>query len=75
MDLVIMAVLIGTSFWVYFDAKSIGIKAGEVKSGRMAGLDTMGPGSWLAGCLILWIIFFPIYLVKRGEFKRINHKQ
>lgn len=70
MDLVIVAVLIGTSFWVYFDAKSIGIKKGQV-----TGFADMAPGSWAVGCLILWIIFFPFYLMKRGEFKKINHKQ
>lgn len=68
--MVILAAVIISSIWVYFDAKSIGVKKGLV-----AGLADMGPGSWAAGCLVLWIVFFPFYLVKRGEFKRINHKQ
>jgi hypothetical protein len=75
MDLtsLIWIVIIGTSIWVYFDAKAIGMKSGEVISGKMQGLDSYGPGSWLVGCLLLWIVFFPLYLMKRGEFKKINN--
>lgn len=59
--------VIGTSFWVFFDAKTIGIKRGQVK-----GVADMGPGGWFLACLLLWIISFPLYLSKRSEFKRIN---
>jgi hypothetical protein len=30
----------------------------------------MGPVTWFIACLFLWIIAFPLYLAKRGEFKR-----
>lgn len=70
MGLIFWAVIIGTSIWVFIDAKSIGIKKGQV-----TGIADMGPGSWAAGCLLLWIVVFPLYLMKRGEFKKINHKQ
>lgn len=69
MDVFILLVIIGTSIWVFFDAKSIGLKKGQVK-----GLADLGPGGWLVGSLLLWIVVFPLYLVKRGEFKRINQK-
>ena len=70
MDVLILLVIVGTSIWVYMDAKAIGIKKGQV-----SGLADMGPGSWAAGNLLLWIVVFPLYLMKRGEFKRINQKQ
>ncbi len=70
MDYVIVLVVIGTSFWVLFDAKSIGVKKGQIK-----GIANMGPWGWFFVCLFLWIIGFPIYLAKRGEFKRINSSQ
>jgi hypothetical protein len=54
-----------TAFWVLFDAKSIGVKKGLVK-----GIANMGPVTWFIACLFLWIIAFPLYLAKRGEFKR-----
>jgi len=70
MDYVIVLVIIGTSFWVLFDAKSIGVKKGQIK-----GIANMGPWGWFFVCLLLWIVGFPVYLAKRGEFKRINSSQ
>jgi hypothetical protein len=57
--------VVATSIWVLFDAKSIGVKKGLVK-----GIANMGPVTWFIACLFLWIIAFPLYLAKRGEFKR-----
>jgi hypothetical protein len=54
--------VIGTSFWVFFDAKTIGIKKGQVK-----GVADMGPGGWFLACLLLWIISFPLSFGFCGE--------
>lgn len=59
--------VLGTSIWVLFDAKTIGVRKGLVK-----GFFDMGPWGWFFSCLIFWIIAFPIYVAKRGEFKRLN---
>ena len=67
MDTFILWIILGTSIWVFFDARAIGVKRGQVK-----GLANMGPLGWLLGCLLLWIIAFPLYLAKRNEFKRIS---
>ncbi len=61
--------VIGSSIWVFFDATTIGVKKGQV-----SGVANMSPGGWLLGCLLLWIIAFPLYLSKRSEFKRINSR-
>jgi len=66
---VVFIAIIGSSIWTLFDAKSIGIRKGQVK-----GIADMGAGSWFVACLLLWIIAFPLYLAKRSEFKRINGK-
>lgn len=66
----IWLIVIGTSIWVLFDAKSIGVKKGQIE-----GIANMGPWGWFFVCLLLWIIGFPAYLVKRGEYKRINSSQ
>ena len=63
----IWLVIIATSIWVVVDAKSIGVKSGQIK-----GLGNMGPWGWFFACLLFWILGFPFYLAKRGEFKRIN---
>jgi len=66
----IWLIIIGTAIWVYFDAKAIGVKKGQV-----AGLANMGPGMWFFATLLLWIVGFPLYLANRGKFKTINSKQ
>jgi tetratricopeptide (TPR) repeat protein len=60
-------VVLGTSIWVYLDAKKIG-----VKKGQLDGFCDLGPGAWAVVCLLLWIIGFPAYLIKRGEYIKIN---
>ena len=63
----IWLVIIGTSIWVLVDAKSIGVKKGQIK-----GLGDLGPWGWFFVCLLLWIVGFPFYLAKRSEYKKIN---
>lgn len=67
MDVFIILVVIGTSFWVYFDAKSIGVKKGQNK-----GMFDMGPLGWFFTSLLLWIIGFPAWLAMRNKYKQIN---
>jgi hypothetical protein len=68
--MLILLIVIGTSIWVYFDARNIGVKkSGEkAKSGKLS-VD-MGPLGWGICCLLLWIIAFPVYLFKRPGFKK-----
>lgn len=56
-----------SSFWVFVDASAIGAKKGTV-----GGAADMSPFGWLAACLLLWIIAFPLYLARRGEIARVN---
>jgi len=65
--MLIWLIIIGTSIWVFIDAKKIGVKKGQLK-----GIFNMAPGGWLIVCLGLWIIGFPAYLIKRPELRRIN---
>lgn len=69
MDLSILMwiIVIGTSIWVAIDASSIGVKKGQI-----SGVADMGPVGWFFVCLLLWIVGFPFYLSKRGEYIRIN---
>ena len=64
---IVKLVMLGTSIWVFFDAKKIGIKRGQVK-----GLAGMGPWGWFLSCILLWIIAFPFYLAKRSYLKQIS---
>ena len=69
MDTMILLVILGTSVWVLFDARSIGVKKGMVK-----GLANMGPWGWFFVTLFLWIVGFPAYLAMRGKDKKINQQ-
>jgi choline-glycine betaine transporter len=69
MRAIVWLIVIITSIWVLIDAKKIGVKKGQIK-----GLADIGPWGWFFVCLLLWIIGFPLYLLKRGELKRINGK-
>jgi hypothetical protein len=64
MDVYIWLLVLVTSIRVFVDAKKIGVKKGQVE-----GLANMGPGGWLVACLLLWIVAFPLYLLKRPAFK------
>jgi len=64
-----LLVVVGTSIWVFFDARAIGVKKGQVK-----GLADMGPTGWFFVTLLLWIIGFPLYLANRSAFKAANRE-
>jgi len=67
MDSLMFLVVIGTSLWVLVDAKTIGVRKGQIR-----GAGDMGPWGWFFVCLLLWIVGFPFYLAKRGEYKKVN---
>lgn len=64
---IIPIIVILTSIWVFIDAKKIGVQKGQIE-----GMGNLNPIGWLVACLMLWIVSFPFYLAKRGEYKRIN---
>ncbi len=61
-ELIVFAVVLTTSVWVYLDAT--GHKIGKVAEAK--GLFNLSAGAWAAVTLLLWIIGFPAYLIKRG---------
>ena len=68
MDSLRYLVVIGTTIWVAFDTKKIGVKAGRLGGGFF----DVGRWTWVFACLILWIVAFPVYLGKRSEYIRLN---
>lgn len=61
----LLIIIIGTSIWVFFDAKKIGVKKTDEKS-----FVNFGPVGWLLCCLGLQIVTFPLYLIKRSDLKK-----
>jgi Short C-terminal domain len=58
--LFIWGVVIGTSIWVFTDAKAR-ILTGE----RLEPIES--PAGWAWGCILLWIVFFPWYLMRKSN--------
>lgn len=65
----LVVLIAGTSLWVLIDARSIGVKKGQI-----SGFFNMGPAGWFFSCLLLWIVGFPAYLAKRDEYKRARRR-
>jgi hypothetical protein len=58
MNYVVSLVVIGTTIWVGVDAA-----ARDFSRSPFARSTAM----WIIGCLALWIVVFPIYLVQRSK--------
>ena len=50
----ILLVVIGTTIWTYLDARHN---------------DPINAGWWGIGTLLVWIVVFPWYLVKRSQWR------
>jgi hypothetical protein len=64
--LIVVFVILPIDFWVYADAK---VQQGRgrpvvLSSGRFQ-IGT--PEAWFVGCLLLWIVFFPLYVIGRSR--------
>ena len=67
MQFIILLIVLITAIWVLIDANNIGIKKGQI-----SGMGDMGPMGWFISCLLIWVIAFPLYIVKRNEYKKFN---
>ncbi|HVC85789.1 MAG TPA: hypothetical protein VNC40_00035 [Gaiellaceae bacterium] len=54
--LIVLLVVVGTTIWVGFDASRREWPEGKT-----------GTGGWVIGCVLLWIVIFPIYLSRRNR--------
>ena len=59
---IVPIVIFGSALWVAFDSSKLQFQ--RYKSGI-----AYGPVSLFFGCLLLWIIAFPLYLVIRSKIK------
>src|SRR5688572_26315386 len=64
----VFLIVLGTSIWVLVDANSLGFGKRQMQKGKV----DASPWVWFLGCLALWIVVFPFYLVKRGRYKRLD---
>lgn len=60
---VVVSVVAASSVWVYFDATKN--KIGKLSGAK--GMFNMSAGAWAVATLLLWIVTFPAYLIKRSS--------
>ena len=61
----VLLVILAIDLWVYDDAKQRADQGAPVVV-RIGAFVLETPKTWFVGCLILWIIFFPLYMVSRA---------
>ncbi|NMM23572.1 MAG: hypothetical protein HHJ11_08745 [Phycicoccus sp.] len=61
----VLLVILAIDLWVYADARQRADRGAPVVV--RIGVFVLGtPETWLLGCLVLWIFFFPLYMVSRA---------
>lgn len=58
--------LLAVDRWVYVDAQ-VHTERGSPVVFSNGSFRVDSPGAWALGCLLLWIIFFPLYLTSRDH--------
>ena len=66
--LVVVLVVIGTTIWVGFDAAANQVST----SSKHPYEQNTGAVAWVLGCILLWIVVFPLYLYRRSQTVRQN---
>lgn len=62
LGIIVILIVAITSVWIYLDATKN--KIGKIANEK--GMFNISAGEWAAGALLLWIIVFPAYLIKRN---------
>jgi hypothetical protein len=65
-SLLLVLVFVASDIWVFVDAKRCS-QAGSPVFLRIGRLSLETPLAWFVGCVLLWIFFFPMYLVSRSH--------
>ncbi|MFG1950957.1 hypothetical protein [Micromonospora sp. NPDC048830] len=68
-SILVLLVVLATDVWVYADAKGR-VRRGNPAFVSLGSLRVETPGAWFLGCLIMWVVFFPLYLTatRRNPF-------
>lgn len=60
----IFVTVLATSIWVAVDASNLG-----APRDRNLGVAGSSPLAWGLACIVMWIVFFPLYLAKRPRIR------
>jgi hypothetical protein len=65
LPVLVILVLVAFDVGVYLDAKRCADEGSPVVL-RVGTFVVETPLAWFVGCLVLWIVFFPLYLISRA---------
>jgi hypothetical protein len=60
----LVLVIVTIDLWVYADSKQRADQGAPVVV-QIGAFVVETPATWFVGCLLLWILFFPLYMVSR----------
>ena len=63
--IVVLLAILAIDLWVYADAKRSAAQGTPVVA-RIGSFAVETPEMWFLGCLVLFILFFPLYMVSRA---------
>lgn len=63
---ILLLVIASTGLWVYVDARAKSARGTPIVS-SIANFTVDTPEAWFVGCVVLWILFLPLYLTERGQ--------
>ncbi len=76
MEIALIALILSTGIWVYFDATRLGVRATGEKPKRFHFHADMEPVDWTVAFLLLWFIACPAYLILRpGYVKKYQQRR
>ena len=64
LPVLVVFVMVAIDLWVYADAKQRADQGAPMVL-RIGAFVVETPATWFVGCLLLCIIFFPLYMVSR----------
>lgn len=56
----------GTAAWVYYDDKAQ-CERGTPVGFVLGSFRIDAPAAWAVACILMWLIFFPLYLTRRSQ--------
>jgi hypothetical protein len=66
LSIAVLLVLVGSDIWVLTDARAR-VRRGDRVSVAVGNLRIETPEAWFLGCVLLWVIFMPLYLTATGR--------
>jgi hypothetical protein len=64
--ILVLLLVVAIDLWVYADAKAH-VERGTPVLFSTGFLNVDTPAAWFFGCLLLWILFFPLYITTRDQ--------